>query len=336
MVKPGPLNSLADVPGIQVGNVQDSTVISGTTVILPDTPMLAAVDVRGGGPGTRETDALDPSRLVEKVDAIVLSGGSAFGLAAADGAMNWLAERERGFEVAGKRVPIVPSAVIFDLANGGNKDWPDRFYQNLGKAACEAASTDILLGNSGAGMGAKAGDIKGGLGTASAVTPQGLIVAALVIANPIGTVTYPGQSTLWAWNLEQNGEMKTQIPPRHGASLQPEFPMLDALEAGGNTTLAVIATNADLSRGEAQRIATMAHDGFARAIRPVHTPFDGDTAFVLASGEHVLSHPNRPLDIARLGAMAADCVTRAIGRGVTYAGSIGNFQSWTEKYQQRM
>jgi L-aminopeptidase/D-esterase-like protein len=337
-VSPGPRNSLTDVPGLRVGNAQDDTVLSGSTVVLPDRPMLAAVDVRGGGPGTRETDALDTSRLVEQVDAIVLSGGSAFGLAAADGAMLWLHGQGRGFAVANVRIPIVPAAVIFDLANGGQKSWPETFYRDLGKAACANADVDFALGNAGAGMGAKAGDLKGGLGTASAVDTDGLIVAALVVVNPIGTVTFPGQSTFWGWALEQNDEMGGQTPPTRGTNLTPEFPFLSALVDGAqpdntNTTLAVVATNANLTRGEAKRVATMAHDGFARGIRPVHTPFDGDTAFVLASGEHNLSMDSRPLDVARIGAMAADCVTRAIGRGVYHAQSAGVFESWQDRYR---
>ncbi|MBN2753024.1 MAG: P1 family peptidase [Rhodospirillaceae bacterium] len=333
MIHPGPRNLLTDVPGFSVGNAEDMAALSGVTVVLPDRPMVAAVDVRGGGPGTRETDALAPSRLVEKVDAVVLSGGSAFGLAAADATMTWLAARGRGFQVGDFRVPIVPAAVVFDLANGGNKVWgSEPPYRALACAACEAATIDFGLGNAGAGLGAKAGDLKGGLGSASAGDDDGLMVAALVVANPVGSVTYPHQSTLWAWALEQNGEMGGQVPPVAPVDLEPDFPFLRGLAAGGNTTLAVVATNADLSRGEALRVAIMAQDGFARAIRPAHTPFDGDTAFVLAAGDWVLPEP-RALAVARIGALAADCVARAIGRGVYLAESAGVFRSWRDRYR---
>lgn len=332
-IRPGPRNLLTDVPGFRVGNAEDVPAITGVSVVLPDEPMVAAVDVRGGGPGTRETDALAPGRLVEKVDAVVLSGGSAFGLAAADAAMGWLAERGRGFQVGDFRVPIVPAAVLFDLANGGDKAWgaaPP--YARLARQALEAATLDFALGNAGAGMGAKAGDLKGGLGSASAVDDDGLAVAALVAANPVGAVTYPGQSTLWAWALEQQGEMGGQVPPTAAADLEPDFPFLRGLSAGGNTTLAVVATNADLDRGEALRVAMMAQDGFARAIRPAHTPFDGDTAFVLASGAYALAEP-RALAVAKIGALAADCVARAIGRAVVLAESAGAFVSWRARFR---
>ncbi|WP_337997354.1 P1 family peptidase [Oleispirillum naphthae] len=331
-IRPGPRNLLTDVPGFRVGNAEDGSAITGVSVVLPDAPAVAAVDVRGGGPGTRETDALAPGRLVERVDAVVLSGGSAFGLAAADAAMVWLAERGRGFQVGDFRVPIVPAAVLFDLANGGDKAWgAEPPYARLARLACDAAALDFALGNAGAGMGAKAGDIKGGLGSASAVDDDGLAVAALVAANPVGSATYPGQSTLWAWALEQGGEMGGQAPPTAAADLEPDFPFLRGLAAGGNTTLAVVATNADLGRGEALRVAMMAQDGFARAIRPAHTPFDGDTAFVLASATHALAEP-RAMAVARIGALAADCVARAIGRAIVLAESAGAFTSWRERF----
>jgi len=332
-IRPGARNLLTDVPGFRVGNAEDAAAITGVSVVLPDEPVVAAVDVRGGGPGTRETDALAPGRLVEKVDAVVLTGGSAFGLAAADATMGWLAAHGRGFQVGEFRVPIVPAAVLFDLANGGDKNWgAEPPYAQLARRALDSVGLDFALGNAGAGMGAKAGDLKGGLGSASAVSDDGLAVAALVAANPVGAVTYPGQSTLWAWALEQNGEMGGQVPPTVPADLEPDFPFLRGLSAGGNTTLAVVATNADLSRDEALRVAIMAQDGFARAIRPAHTPFDGDTAFVLASATHALAEP-RAVAVATIGALAADCVTRAIGRAVVLADSAGAFVSWRERFR---
>ncbi len=334
MIRPGPRNLLTDVPGIRVGNAEDAAALTGVTVVLPDRPMLAAVEVRGGGPGTRETDALAPGRLVQTVDAVVLSGGSAFGLAAADAAMLWLAAQGRGFAVGDARVPIVPAAVIFDLANGGDKAWgAEPPYRRLAAAACGAAAEDFALGNAGAGLGAKAGDLKGGLGSASAVGDDGLIVAALAVANPVGSTVQPGSSALWAWPLEQAGEMGNQAPPAMPAGLEPDFPFLSGLAAGGNTLLAVVATNADLDRGEATRMATMAHDGIARAVRPAHTPFDGDTVFALAEGSYPLPEP-RGVALARVGAIAADCVARAVGRAVYLAESTGKFTSWRERFRK--
>lgn len=331
MIHPGPKNLITDVPGFFVGNAHDAAAITGVTVVLPEDRVVGAVDVRGGGPGTRETDVLTPGCLVERIDAVVLSGGSAFGLAAADAAMLWLAAKGRGYAVGGAVVPIVPGAVIFDLVNGGDKAWSEPPYRGLAAAACEGAGAEFGLGNVGAGMGAKAGDLKGGLGSASAVDAGGPTVGALVVANPLGAVTYPGQSTLWAWDLEQGGEMGGQVPPHGPVGLEPDMPLLARLEPGANTTLAVIATDADLSRDEALRVAIMAHDGYARAIRPVHTPFDGDTVFVLANGRHKLGSP-RAGWVARLGAMAADCVARAIGRAVVSAESAGRFESWRHRF----
>ncbi|HEY0418714.1 MAG TPA: P1 family peptidase, partial [Acetobacteraceae bacterium] len=205
--RPGPRNLITDIVGIAVGNADDAAVRSGVTVVLPEARAVAAVDVRGGGPGTRETDALGPTCLVESVDAIVLSGGSAFGLDAAAGAMAWLAVRGRGFAVGPAVVPIVPAAVLFDLGNGGDKHWGDRPpYRDLALAACAAAGRDFALGNAGAGSGAKAGDLKGGLGSVSAVTDDGFQVGALVAANPLGSVVMPGDGAFWAWALERNGE----------------------------------------------------------------------------------------------------------------------------------
>lgn len=336
-VRPGPRNLLSDVDGIRVGNAGSMAARSGVTVVLPDLPAVAAVDVRGGGPGTRETDALDPANLVETADAVVLSGGSAFGLDAAQGAMSWLAARGRGFRVSGAVVPIVPCAILFDLANGGDKGWgADSPYRGLAAEACGAAGLDFALGNAGAGLGAKAGGLKGGLGSASFVTQDGLQVGALVAVNPLGHTVMPGTSTFWAWDLEVDGELGGQTPPARpvppGAGLElPPVLAGTGAEPGANTTIGVVATNARLSRVEAKRIAIMAHDGYARAIRPVHTPFDGDTVFVLATGT-VDPPGSRAALLFRLGAMAADCVARAVARGVFEAETLGGKVSYRERY----
>jgi len=295
------------------------------------------VDVRGGAPGTRETDALDPSCLVERADAVVLSGGSVFGLEAASAVASWLASQGRGFEVGPVRVPIVPAAILFDLLNGGDKDWGDRPpFPHLARSACETASLDFALGNAGAGFGAKAGAIKGGLGSASLVTDDGFQVGAVIAANPFGAAVMPGHATLWAWALELDGEMGGQppptgpIPPHHG------LPDLDSsggalARAAANTTIGVVAVNADLTKTEALRLATMAHDGLARAVRPAHTPFDGDTLYVLATGTRPLPEP-RSFHLARLGSHAADVVARAIGRGVYHAETLGRFSGYQERH----
>lgn len=331
-MRPGPRNLITDVDGTRVGNAADARVWTGVTVVLPDAPAVAAVDVRGGAPGTRETDALNPSCLVDRVDAVVLSGGSAFGLEAASATASWLAARGRGYEVGPVRVPIVPAAILFDLLNGGDKDWGDRPpFSGLARSACETASLEFRLGNIGAGFGAKAGEIKGGLGSASLVTDDGFQVGALIAANPVGSAVMPGQATLWAWAMELDGEMGGQPPPTGPVPPDPALPDQTVARAGANTTIGVVAVNADLTKAEALRLATMAHDGLARAVRPAHTPFDGDTLFVLATGTRPLPEP-RAYHLARLGAHAADVTARAIARGVYHGETLGRFPGYRERY----
>lgn len=342
MIRPGPKNLITDVPGILVGNAENDDVKSGTTVVLPEHQAVCAVDVRGGAPGTRETDALNPTCLVDKVDAVVLSGGSAFGLDAASGAMAWLAERGRGFQVGGMVVPIVPSAILFDLMNGGDKNWGDSLpYRELGIKACNNAGEHFTLGNAGAGLGATVGhsppdQLSGGLGSASFVIEAGadgrpaVTVAALVAVNPFGSVFMPDSDVFWAWPFEQDGEFGGRRP--YSNQVNPPVDDRQLGEVGGNTTLVVVATDAALTKAEAQRLAIMAHDGLARAIRPVHTPFDGDTVFVLSTGVHALTDP--VADLARLGSLAADCTARAIARGVYHADDLDNIPSYRSLYSK--
>jgi L-aminopeptidase/D-esterase-like protein len=288
--------------------------------------VLAAADIRGGGPGTRETDLLHPSCMVDRIDAICLSGGSVFGLRAADGVIDWLAERGRGLSVHGLKVPIVPGAIIFDLASGGGDGIvaaPP--YIELAQQACAAARPDFALGSVGAGTGARAGRMKGGLGSASITASDGLIVAALVVANPVGAVTMPDLGTFWAWGLEQNGELGRQHAPARTPAPAPDIP--SEARIGGNTTLGVVATNAALDKADAQRVAMMAHDGFARAIRPVHTPFDGDSIFVISTGDHGAGERSATT-VARIGSMAADCVARAVCRGVFEADALDDIPAY--------
>ncbi len=346
-VRPGPRNSITDVPGILVGNAEDWRVRSGVTVIVPDQPAVAGCDVRGGAPGTRETDALDPTCLVDAVHGVALSGGSVFGLEAASGVVRWLAARGRGFRFAPGLPcsPVVPGAILFDLANGGDKDWgAEPPYLKLGLAACAALSAGFALGNAGAGLGAMAGIYKGGLGTASAVDASGLVVGALVAANAAGSPVVPGTGAFWAWMLEQDGEFGGARPPADFGPIDLDLPADSKFGARGpahtprpgtNTTIGVVATNAALTPAEAKRIAIMAQDGLARAVRPIHTPVDGDALFVLGTGNGTadgtrtvtLAEP-RPVALARLGAIAADCVARALSRGVYEAESLGGARSY--------
>ena len=319
MTEPGPKNDITDVPGIQVGQAHDPSVITGVTVITPDKPAVCACDVRGGGPGTRETDLLNPSTLVDTVDAIVLSGGSSYGLGAADAVAAWLGANGRGFQLIPAPgvppSPIVPSAILYDLANGGDKSWGEHPpYAELAKAACDTIGAPLQQGAVGAGFGARAGAGPGGVGSASYVTQDGLSVGALIAVNSFGSVKMPASDVFWAWPYEQGAEFGGRRPApdwRPSADLPTDTKLAAAARA--NTTIGVIAVAADLTQADTQRIAIMAQDGIARAIRPVHGPTDGDALFVIATSGPPCSDP---LTLTRLGALAADCVARAVAKGV--------------------
>ena len=310
---PSARNLLTDIPGIRVGHADDSRIASGVTAILFDTPLIAAVDVRGGGPGSRETDLLHPARTVERIDAIVLSGGSAFGLDAASGVQAYLRGIGRGYAVGTALVPLVPGSILFDLLNGGNKDW-GRYppYRELAYAAAERAGADFALGSVGAGLGATTVNFKGGIGSASAVTDSGFAVGALAAVNAAGSVVVDDGPWFWAAPYEQNGEFGG-----HGFPAIVPARALAARTKGAprqSTTLAVAATDAVLSKAQAKHLAVMAQDGLARAIHPVHTPLDGDIVFVVATGQRPLANP--PFDLMAIGSAAAQVVARAIARGV--------------------
>lgn len=334
---PGPRNLITDVAGITVGNAEDLAARTGVTVVLPEFPCVAAVDVRGGAPGTRETDALNPTCLVDMVDSIVLSGGSVYGLDAASGVVAWLAAQGRGYKLGGSAItaPIVPSAILFDLTNGGDKDWgmtPP--YRALGIEACDAAKQQFELGNYGAGLGATAGIYKGGLGSVSAIIPGALDgtelqVGALVAANPYGAPVIPGTDRFWSAPLAMAGELGEQNNSPVAMDPSPMSGAKRDAAPGGNTTICVVATNAALSPAQAQRIAIMAHDGFARAVRPAHTPFDGDSIFCLATGQGALPEPDAS-SLTLIGSLAADCVARALSRGVYAAESLGQMRSYRD------
>jgi L-aminopeptidase/D-esterase-like protein len=336
MIRPGPRNLITDVAGILVGNAEDHHVRSGVTVVLAEEAATAAADVRGGAPATRGASALVPGGIVLGADAVTLSGGSAFGLAAAEGMMSWLAARGRGMPFGGSRVPSVVGAILFDLLNGGDKAWGEEPpYRRLGLAAADLAGPAFTLGNAGAGLGAKAGSLKGGLGSASFVCKdQGspLTVGAIVAANPLGSVVMPDSPTMWAWALEQDEELGGQPSPRapvQGDALEHAFPAT----APASTAIAVVATDAALTQAQALRLAMMAQDGFARAIRPSHTPFDGDVIFALATGRR---GPLDPAGLGRLGMLAADCVARAVARGVFEAESLGDLPGYRSVYGTRL
>ncbi|TXM67057.1 P1 family peptidase [Methylobacterium sp. WL120] len=329
-------NAITDIAGIRVGHAADARIASGVTALMFDRPFTASVDVRGGGPGTRETDLLDPERTVEGVDAIVLSGGSAFGLDAAAGVVARLAETGRGFPVGGMRVPIVPGAILFDLLNGGDKAW-GRYppYRELGYLAAQAASEDVALGSVGAGTGARTANLKGGLGSASADIPgTGFRVGALAAVNAFGRVTVGDGPHFWAAPFERGAEFGGLGWPAAMPEGALDFPVRTL--PGAATTLAVVATNAALTKAQCKRLAVAAQVGLARAIHPVHTPLDGDVVFAVATGAVPLADPVG--DLARLGDMAAQVLARAIAIGVFSAagfdgiGTPGLPPAWRDRF----
>lgn len=308
---PGPRNLITDVPGLSVGNAQDDRVKSGTTVLLGAAPMVAGVHVMGGAPGTRETDLLAPDRMVQGVDALVLSGGSAFGLSAASGVADALAAMGRGFAVGTARVPIVPGAILFDLLNGGDKGWVENPYAALGQAALAAAGPEFALGNAGAGMGALVAGLKGGLGSASVQWPDGPMVGALVAVNAVGGATVGETGHFWAAPFELEDEFGGFGPAPGRAPLWP----VPRKRLGEATTIAIVATDAILTKAEATRLATAAQDGIGRALVPAHTPHDGDLVFAASTGRV----PLPPGGALALGHLAALCLSRAIARAVYLA-----------------
>ncbi len=325
----GAHNLITDVAGLRVGNAADTHVKSGTTVLIGDAPFVTGVHIMGGAPGTRETDLLAPDKVVQEVDALVLSGGSAFGLDAASGVVDRLRAQGRGFDVGGQRVPIVPAAILFDLLNGGDKDWVENPYRNLGVMALDNAGVGFALGSHGAGTGATVTGLKGGLGSASVVLDCGVTVGALVAVNALGSVTVGDGPEFWAAPFEMGGEFGGgRVATKYDTQHEP-FPKA---RLGESTTIAIIATDAVMTQAQATRMATAAHDGMARAIVPSHTPFDGDLVFAVSTGK--IDLPDPVFDPLRLGHTAAVCLSRAIARGVYEAtpadGDI--LPTWAEKF----
>ncbi|MFY0690397.1 MAG: P1 family peptidase [Paracoccaceae bacterium] len=308
---PGARNLITDIPGLRLGNAQDKALKSGVTVLSAETPFTAGLSIMGGAPGTRETDLLAPDKTVAAVDALVLSGGSAFGLEAASGVTNALRKAGRGFQAGPVRVPIVPAAILFDLANGGDKSWEANPYPALGAQALENAAQDFDLGSVGAGTGATTVNLKGGLGSASLTLPSGLSVGAVVAVNALGSVTVGEGPQFWAAPCEINGEFGgLGMAPAPDLSTPPPT----KLSPGTATTIAIVATDAALDKAGCTRMATAAQDGMARAIWPSHTPMDGDLVFAAATGTH--SAPLSMEDRLLLGHAAALCLSRAIARAV--------------------
>jgi len=340
-----PLGSIADVGGIRVGHHHrldpDASPgagwASGVTVVLAPPGTVGAVDCRGGAPGTRETDLLDPANTVRFVDAVLLAGGSAYGLAAADGVMRWLEERGRGVAMEGGVVPIVPGAVIFDLSIGG---WDRRPTADFGYAACEAArggEAVPAVGTVGAGVGARAGVLKGGVGTASTTLRCGVTVGAIVVVNSAGDVADRATGLPWMADLIREFALRPP-PPEQVDAFARLPPRLSPLANPLNTTIGVVATDATLSPAACRRLATAAQDGLARAVRPAHTPLDGDTVFALATGAVEVPpavdtpaafSPEAGL-VSEVGAAAADCVARAVLAGVLGAESVAGIPAYRD------
>jgi len=325
-------NLLTDVAGVRVGNAHDERLASGVTVVVFDEPAVGSIDVRGGGPGTRDSELLEPVMTVDRIDAIAVSGGSGFGLDAASGLQAYLREQGRGFPVGTARVPIVPCAILFDLINGGDKDW-GRFppYRELGYAAARQAAAQFALGSVGAGFGATSVNLKGGLGSASAKVGD-FTVAALAAVNPVGSVTVGDGPHFWAAPFEQASEFggRGPAPEVEAAALTPRTKGVP----GASTTLVVVATDAVMNKAQAKRLAIMAQDGLGRAIYPVHTPLDGDIVFTAATGHRPLD--DAWIDLMRIGNAAAGTVARAVARAVYEASALpfeGALPAYRDKFR---
>ncbi|MDB5509813.1 MAG: putative enzyme [Hyphomicrobiales bacterium] len=324
-------NLITDVAGLRVGHATDMALASGVTALVFDAPAVASIAIGGGAPGTRDTSLLEPGMTVETVDALVLSGGSAFGLDSMGGVQSWLREQGRGFPVRDMRVPIVPGAILFDLLNGGNKAWGRHSpYRDLGYEAAATAGLDFALGSVGAGAGATLVDVKGGLGSASAVTPKGFTVGAMVAVNAIGSALVGPGPHFWAAPYERDGEFG-------GRGWPGVMPDLSRSPVKGvepeNTTIAIVATDAALTRAQAKRIAMMAQDGMARTLRPAHAAFDGDLVMSASTARHMVEP--EAADLLDIGVLAADCLARAIARAIFEARALefpGALPAWRDLF----
>ena len=325
-------NTITDVAGLCVGHAQDLRIGSGVTAIIFDEPCVASVSVSGGAPGLRDVALLEPGMTVERVDALVLSGGSAFGLDAMGGVQAFLRERGRGLRVGAANVPIVPGAILFDLTNGGDKAWgPEPVFWHLGFAAAEIAGKEVALGSVGAGLGATTALLQGGLGTASVVTSGGFTIGALVAVNAVGSATIGDGPYFWAAPYEKDAEFGGRGWP---APLPADAMALRIKSVEPqNTTIAIVATDAALTRAEAKRLAIMAQDGLAKALRPVHAAMDGDTVFAAATAR--AGRAPSSFDHVEIGTLAADCLARAVARAIYEARALpsaGAKPSWRDRF----
>jgi L-aminopeptidase/D-esterase-like protein len=328
----GPKNLITDVPGVLVGNAHDERLASGVTVALFEEATVASVAVLGGAPAGRDLECLEPERSVHGVDAIVLSGGSGFGLDAASGVQARLREMGRGFAVRSARVPIVPQAIVFDLLNGGDKDW-GRYppYRELGHAAASVAGSDFDLGTAGGGYGAQTVDLKGGLGSASATTEAGFVVGALAVVNAAGSAVVGAGPHFWAAPFEEGDEFGGLGLPARLTSDMRRLAWKRGLPP--STTIALVATDAALSKAQAKRLAIAAHGGLAKGLRLSHAPSDGDAVFAAATARRPLR--DQMSDLTEIGAVAADCLARAIARGVYEATALpfpGALPAWRDLF----
>ncbi len=323
-MRPGQRNLITDVAGLRVGNADDARLKSGVTVLVGDATFVAGVCVMGGAPGSRETDLLAPDKVVEQVDALVLSGGSAFGLDAASGVVDGLRDLGRGFQVGPVRVPIVPAAILFDMLNGGDKAWAVNPYNALGRAALDAAAVDFEIGTAGAGTGATTAILKGGLGSASCILPDGTTVGALVAVNALGSATVGDGPHFWAAPWEKTAE----FGDLGAAPGYPQGPLVTKIGPARNTTIGIVATDTALTQGQCTRLATAAHDGFARALVPSHTPLDGDLIFAVSTRVRPAT------DVVLLGHAAATCMARAIARAIFRATSADSdtLPTWKSRF----
>lgn len=335
-MKPGPRNLITDVAGLYVGNAEDHRIKTGVTVLTADRPFIASVDVMGGSPGARETDLLAPDKLVESIDAIFLSGGSAFGLDAGSGVSDGLRAKGRGFAVADVTIPIVPGAILFDLLNGGEKGWADNPYRAIGRKAYENAGQDFAIGTAGCGTGASTASLKGGLGSASMVLRSGHTVGALVGANGTGIATMGERANFWAAPFEMDGEFGGRGTYPHPVPfLEGSRTKRDYNEPISNTTIAIVATDAALNKAQLKRLAVAAQDGIARAMSPAHALVDGDIVFAVSTGE---KPPGDPIfDVMHLGHAAAVCLSRAIARAIYSAVPAPKdvVLTWREKWEKQ-
>ncbi len=330
-LKKGHLNLITDIPGLYVGNAADEEKKTGVTILIGDKPLTAGVHIMGGSPGTRETDLLSPDKMIQRVDAFVLAGGSVFGLDAASGVADILRKNDKGYPTSAFPIPIVPGAILFDLNNGGNKNWQINPYRELGRKAYKNATANFKIGSEGAGYGANTLDLKGGLGSASLLLQNEIRVGALVAVNSVGSTIVNNSKNFWGAPFELDNEFGGHGLAKDFSNLEFGWENFEPFK-GHSTTIGIVATNAKIDQAQATRVAIAAHDGIARSIYPSHTPFDGDLIFAASTNQIELAES--ALDLMKIGHAAANCLTRAISRAIFSAKSENSdiLPSWSTKF----